>query len=192
MISASELRPGMAIRRDNELFTVTVVDHHLSGGQLGSMVFVQARSLAAGHAREWRLHTTDKIEDVTLERLEMEYLYADGSGYYFMNPETFEQLSLSREAIGAYEKFLQPNQRVPVELDEGRPVKVVFPDFAELRVVSAPPPLHEHETSTFKTVVLDNGMEALAPQFIREGDVLRIEVASGRYVERVRREGRKV
>ena len=187
MIPASELRVGMVVRRDDELFAISAVDHHLSGGQLGSMVFVQARGVTTGHAREWRLHTTDRLEDVLLERQEMEYLYADSTGFWFMNPVSFEQLNVPREALGAYEKFLQPNVRLPLELYEGRAVKVVFPDTVELRVVSAPPPLHEHETSTYKTVVLDNRMEVLAPQFIREDDVLRIEVATGRYVERVRR-----
>lgn len=192
MITASDLHPGLVVKLDNELYTVSSVDHHVSGGQLGSAVFVQARSLATQHLRELRLHTNDKVEDVSLERQEFEYLYADASGFYFMNPESFEQITLPQEMIGRYEKFLQPNLRVPVELYEGTPVKVVFPEFAELKVVSAPPPLHEHETSTYKSVTLENRMEVLAPQFIKEGDVLRIEAATGRYLERVRREGRKV
>jgi elongation factor P len=104
-----------------------------------------------------------------------------------MNPETFEQIALPTEAIGDYEKFLQPNMRIPVEFYEGNPINIVFPEAVELTVVTAPPGLHEHETSTFKTVTLENGMEVLAPQFIKEGDILRIETATAKYLERVRR-----
>ena len=122
----------------------------------------------------------------------MEYLYSDGAEFYFMNPDTFEQISLPKESIGPHEKFLQPNLRVPVALCEGRPVKVVFPDAVEFKVVSAPPGLRGRDTTTHKTVVLDNGMEVLAPEFIKEGDIVKIEVATGKYLERIRREGKKI
>lgn len=187
MIVASGLRAGTVIKLDNELFSATSVDYRASGGQFGSMVFVRVRSLGTHHVKELRFHPNDKIEDVALEHQEMEYLYSDDTGFYFMNPETFEQISLPKEAIGDYAKFLQPNMRIPVELYEGSPVNVDLPEAVELKVVSAPPGLHEHETSTYKTAVLENGMEVLVPQFIKEGDVVKIESASGKYLERVRR-----
>ncbi len=82
--------------------------------------------------------------------------------------------------------------RVPVELYEGRLVSVAFPAAVELKaVVTAPPGLREHDTVTYKTVRLENGMEVLAAQFIKEGDIVKIEVATGKYLERVRREGKK-
>jgi elongation factor P len=81
--------------------------------------------------------------------------------------------------------------RIPVQLYEGQPVTIAFPPAVELGIVSTPPGLHEHETSTFKTATLANGMEVLVPQFIKEGDTVRIEVASGKYLERVRRGARK-
>jgi elongation factor P len=192
MIPASEIRPGAAIRLDGELHTVVSAEYHAGAGKFGSMVFVKAKSLIGDHLRELRFHPNDKVEDVELERKDMEYLYTDGAEFYFMNPDTFEQISLPKDSIGPLEKFLQPSLRVPVALCEGRPVKVVFPEAVELRVVSAPAGLRGHDTSTFKTVVLENGMEVLAPEFIKDGDIVKVEVATGKYLERVRREGKKI
>jgi elongation factor P len=154
-------------------------------------VFARVKNLKTGHIRELRLHPGDRLEEVALDHKEMEYLYADGVAFYFMDPDTFEQISLPAETIGAYEKFLQPNMRIPVALYEGEPLTIAFPHAVELSVTSAPPGVHEHATSTFKTATPENGMEVLVPQFIKEGDTVRIEVASGKYLERVRRETRK-
>lgn len=191
VIEATELKTGTVIRHDDELHRVISAEYHAGVGKFGSMMFARVKNLRTGHVRELRLHTTDKLEDVELERREMEYLYNDGAEFYFMNPDTFEQVGLPREAVGANEKFLRPNMRVPVELYEGSLLSIAFPAAVELKVVSAPPGLREHEGATYKTVVLENGMEVLAPQFIKEGDLVKIEVATGKYLERVRREGRK-
>jgi elongation factor P len=191
MIEASGLKPGMVVMLEGELHCVASAGHHAGGGQQGSAVFARVKGLKSGHIRELRLHPGDRLEEVALDHKEMEYLYTDGVAFYFMDPDTFEQISLPSETIGAYETFLQPNMRIPVALYEGAPVTVAFPHAVEFSVASAPPGVHEHATSTFKTATLENGMEVLVPQFIKEGDTVRIEVASGKYLERVRRETRK-
>jgi elongation factor P len=192
MIEASELKTGTVIRRDGELLSVISAEHHAGSGQLGGAVFARAKSLRTHHIKELRFHPDDKLEDVEVERKEMEYLYTDGAEFYFMNPDTFEQIGVSKDAIGPYDRYLQPNMRIPVELHEGIPVHLAFPPAVELRVVTAPAGLREHDSSTFKTIVLENGVEVLAPQFIKEGDMVKIEVATGKYLERVRRDGKKV
>ena len=192
MIAASELRAGTAFRVGGELLVATDVEYRAAAGKFASLVFVKAKVLKTQHLKELRFHPDDKIEDVELERRAMEYLYTDGSGFYFMNPDSFEQIRLPKEALGPLERFLRPNMRIPVELHEGEPVRVVLPETVELTVASAPPGVKEHEGTPFKTVVLENGMEVLAPQFIKEGDRVRIEVATGKYLERLRRDGRKV
>ncbi|WP_028220430.1 elongation factor P [Paraburkholderia oxyphila] len=191
MVEASGLKSGMVVMLEGELHCVASAEYHAGGGQHGSAVFAKVRILKTGHTRELRLHPGDRLEEIALDHKEMEYLYTDGVAFYFMDPDTFEQISLPSETIGAYEKFLQPNMRIPVALYEGEPVDIAFPPAVELNVVSAPPGLHEHATSTFKTATLQNGMEVLVPQFIKEGDTVRIEAASGKYLERVRRETRK-
>ncbi|GAB3629384.1 Elongation factor P [Pandoraea terrae] len=191
MVDASQLKAGMVIMLDGELHSVASAEHHAGGGQQGGAVFAKVRNLKTNHTRELRFHPGDKLEDLALEHKEMEYLYTDGVTFYFMNPDTFDQIGLPTEIIGAYEKFLQPNMRIPVALYEGDPVTIAFPPAVELTVVSTPPGLREHETSTFKSATLDNGMEVLVPQFIKEGDTVRIDAASGKYLERIRREARK-
>ena len=191
MIEASGLKSGMVIMLEGELHSVASAGYHAGSAQHGSTVFAKIRNLKTGHVKELRLHPGDKLEEVTLEYKEMEYLYTDGVSFYFMNPDTFDQISLPAETMGAYQKFLQPNMRIPVQLYEGDPVTIEFPPVVELTIVSTPPGLHEHESSTFKTATLENGMETLVPQFIKEGDTVRIEVASGKYLERVRRETRR-
>jgi len=191
MITAADLRAGMVVRLDAELYRLISAEYHAGGGQFGGMMYAKGKNLRTNNIKEWRLHPQTKIEDVLLERQEMEYLYTDGDDFYFMNPDTFEQISLPKEAIGHREPFLQPNMRIPVEMFEGHPVNVVFPEVVELKVVSAPPGLREHDVSTYKTVVLENGMEVLVPQFIKEGEVVRIDVETGKYLERVKIESRK-
>ncbi|MCY0854853.1 elongation factor P [Cupriavidus sp. D39] len=191
MVEASGLKAGMVIMLDGELHSVASAEHHAGGGQQGGAVFAKVKNLKTNHAKALRLHPSDKLEDVALEHKEMEYLYTDGVAFYFMNPDTFDQISLPTVTIGAYERFLQPNMRIPVQLHEGEPVTIAFPPAVDLTVVATPPGLREHETSTFKTATLENGMEVLVPQFIKEGDTVRIDAASGKYLERVRREARK-
>jgi len=192
VIAASELRAGTAFRLGGDLLVAIGVEYRAAAGKFASLVFVKAKVLKTQHQKELRFHPDDKIEDVELERRAMEYLYTDGTSFTFMNPDTFEQISLPKEAIGPLEPYLRPNMRIPVELHEGEPVRVVFPEAVELAVVTAPAGLKEHEGTPFKTVVLENGMEVLAPQFMKEGDHVRIEVATGKYLERVRRDGRKI
>lgn len=192
MIEATELKAGTVIKLNDELHSVAHAEYRAGTGKFGSVVFARVKNLRTGHLRELRFHPTDKLEDVELERRVMEYLYSDGEEFYFMNPDTFEQISLPQDAVGANDKFLRPNMRVPVQLYEGRLVSVAFPAAVELKVVTAPPGLRGEEGATYKTVVLENGLEVLAPQFIKEGDLVKVEVATGKYLERVRREGRKV
>ncbi|MEM5331152.1 elongation factor P [Paraburkholderia sp. JHI2823] len=191
MVEASGLKPGMVFMLEGELHGVASAGYHAGGGQQGSAVFAKVKNLKTGHIRELRLHPGDRLEEIALDHKEMEYLYTDGVAFYFMDPDTFEQISLPSEAIGAYEKFLRPSMRILVALYEDEPATIAFPHSVELSVMSAPPGVHEHATSTFKTATLENGMEVLVPQFIKEGDTVRIEVASGKYLERVRREMRK-
>lgn len=191
MVEANGLKSGMVVMLEGVLHSVASAGYHAGGGQQSSAVFASVKNLKTGHIKELRLHPSDRLEEVALEHKEMEYLYTDGVAFYFMDPDTFEQISLPSETVGAYEKFLQPNMRIPVALYEGEPVTIAFPPAVELRVVTTPPGVHEHSTSTFKPAMLENGMEVLVPQFIKDGDTVRIEVASGKYQERVRRETRK-
>ena len=94
MVEASELKPGMVVMLEGELHSVVSAGYHAGGGQQGSAVFTKVKNLKSGHVKELRLHPHDKLEEVALDNLEMEYLYTDGVAFHFMNPDTFEQISL--------------------------------------------------------------------------------------------------
>jgi elongation factor P len=192
MIAASEVRAGATLKINGELYRVIDATLHVGGGKMGTTVVVKMRQMATGHVREHRFDPTEKVEDAPLDRQTMEYLYTDGDAFYFMSPETFEQVSLPKEIIGHLEKFLRPNMQIPLEFYEGNPVNILFPEAVELKVVTTPPGKHEHDMTTPKPATLENGMEVLVPQFIKEGDLVRVDVATGKYLERVKAEGRKI
>ncbi|MBI3951128.1 MAG: elongation factor P [Acidobacteria bacterium] len=192
MIAASEIREGVTLKMSGELYRVIATTFHAGGGRMGTTVVVKMRHMATGHMREQRFDPAEKVEDASLEKQTMEYLYTDGDAFYFMSPETYEQVSLPRKAIGHLEKFLQPNMQIPVEFYEGNPVNTLFLELVELKVISTPSGLHEHDITTPKSATLENGMEVLVPQFIKEGDIVRVDVATGKYVERVKAEARKI
>lgn len=184
MISASELSVGTVVKHENGLYRVIASDEHAAGGQLGKVVHTRVRNITNGHIKEWRFRPEERLEDVQLERVEWEFLYSDNELFYFMDPQTFEQFPLEKDKIGDHEKLLTPNMRVAVELYHGDPVHFVFPA-PVLRVTSAPPGHHEHDSSTYKKVTLENGMVVLAPQFIKEGEYIKLDSETGKYLERV-------
>ncbi|BCW94034.1 MAG: elongation factor P [Thermoanaerobaculum sp.] len=186
MLEAASLKMGSVIRREGELFRVLEVAHHGGSGQFAGFIALKLKSLRTGHVKEIRLASDEKVEDVELTRRDLEYLYEDEESFVFMDSETYEQYNLPKDVLGKKSVFLTPNARLPVEFWEEQPVNVIFPEVVELKVASAPPGLRDMETSTYKTAVLENGMEVLVPQFIETGDTVRIETETGKYLERVR------
>jgi len=116
----------------------------------------------------------------------MGFLYADADACYFMNPENYEQVAVPVSLLGEQAKFLQPEMRLPVEFVEGRPVSVLFPDVIETRVAETAPPVHAQQDSTWKTARLENGVEIMVPQFIKTGDVIRLDVQNLKYMDRAK------
>src|ERR1700686_697177 len=138
MLSATQLRPGMVIKFNNELYTVFSMNHRTPGNLRG---FVQAkmRSLRSGTMIEHRFSSEDKVERAALEEHEMEYLYDDGEYYYFMNTENFEQMHLTRETLGDAVEYLVPQLKVNIEFYEGKPISVELPPSVDLTVVETDP-----------------------------------------------------
>jgi elongation factor P len=96
------------------------------------------------------------------------------------------------ESIGVSERYLKPEMRVPVEFYGGEPVSIVFPAIVEVKVETTAPAAHQQQDDTFKYATLENGVETMVPQFIRPGETARIEVTTGKYVDRVRTDARKL
>lgn len=184
MISATQLRPGMVIKFNNELYSIFSVNHRTPGNLRG---FVQAkmRSLRSGSMTEHRFSSEDKCERAILEEVEMEYLYDDGESYYFMNSETFDQMHLTKEMLGDGVNYLIPQLKVHVEFYEGKPISVELPATVDLTVVETEPGLKGATVSNVtKPAKLETGLIVQVPPFITEGEKIRVNTAEGTYQER--------
>src|SRR5246127_5710404 len=138
MISSTQMRPGMVIKFNNDLFSVFSVNHRTPGNLRG---FVQAkmRNLRSGTMIEHRFSSEDRVERAALEEHEMEYLYDDGESFYFMNTENYEQMHLTKELLGDATSYLIPQLKVKVEFYEGKAMGVELPASVEMTVVSTEP-----------------------------------------------------
>jgi elongation factor P len=184
MIAATQLRPGMIIKFNNELHTVFSMVHRTPGNLRG---FVQAkmRNLRSGSMIEHRFSSEDKVERIALEEHEMEYLYDDGEYYYFMNTESFEQIHFTRDQLGDTVNYLIPNLKVNVEFYEGKPISVEPPPSVEMTVVETEPGLKGATVSNVtKPAKMDTGLMVQVPPFINEGEKIRVSTADGSYLER--------
>lgn len=180
----------MAIRHEGQVYKVLAAEYHGGQGKMGGVAHVRLKNLDSGALREQSFRSDLKIEDLPVEKQAMDFLYADDEQCYFMNPESYEQVGIAASVIGPQARFLQPEMRLPVEFVEGRPVSVLFPDILEIRVADTAPPVHQQQDSTLKTAKLDNGVEVMVPQFIKIGDVVRLDVQNLKYIERAKGTGR--
>jgi elongation factor P len=138
-----------------------------------------------------KLRPQERLEDLQLERRMMEFLFADADLYIFMNPETFEQVEISRAILGRGAQLLKSGMQLPVEFFAGQPISAVFPDIVESRVVNTSPPVHAQHDSAWKEAGLENGMHIRVALFIGLGELVRVDLRSGRYMERVRTERKR-
>jgi elongation factor P len=184
MISSTQLRPGMVIKFNNELYTIFKTEHRTPGNLRG---FVQAkmRSLRSGSMTEHRFSSEDKVERAMLEEHEMEYLYDDGEYYYFMNTENFEQLHLTRDILGDGIEYLVPQLKVNVEFYEGKAISVELPPSVDLKVVETEPGIKGASVSNVtKAAKMETGLVVQVPPFINEGEKIRVSTTDGSYQER--------
>jgi elongation factor P len=191
MVVASQLRPGTVLKIGPDLFKVIESTFHVGQGKMPGSVHSKLRHVLKGTFKELRFRPEERLEDTQLEKQEMDFLYSDADSATFMNPKTYDQVSIPLEAIGAATKFLQPEMKVPVEFYEGQPVSIVFPEIVEVKVQTTAQPVHQQQDNTYKSASLENGLELLVPQFIKPGELVRVEVATGKYVDRVRADSKK-
>ncbi len=184
MIAATQLRPGMVVKFNNDLFSVFSMVHRTPGNLRG---FVQAkmRNLRSGSMMEHRFSSEDKVERVALDEHEMEYLYDDGEYFYFMNTENYEQMHLTKDMLGDGILYLIPQLHVNVEFYEGKPISVELPPSVEMTVKETEPALKGATVSNVtKAAKMDTGLVVQVPPFITEGERIRISTSDGSYQER--------
>jgi elongation factor P len=191
MVLASQLRQGMAVRIEGQIYKIVECEVKAGAGQQGGVVKAKLRSTASDRLWEPHFRPDEKLEDLTLERQTMEFLYADRDSCTFMNPVTFDQVEVPRAVLGPAERFLKEGMKLPVEFYQGTPISLVFPDTVEMRVTETATPIHSGQDNVWKEATLDNGMQIQVPLFVGSGELIRVDTRSGRYVERVRQEKKK-
>ncbi len=188
LIPATQLRVGMLINYQNDLYRIMAVTHITPGNWRG-MVQTKMRSVRSGTQTENRFRSEDKVDRVTLDQQEMEYLYGDGDGHHFMNTESFEQIALDAEWLGDAVNYLLPNLRVTVDFYEGQPIGVTLPKTVDLRVMDTAPGLKTATvTNVLKPATTETGLVVPVPNFVETGDVIKVDTEGGSYLSRVKSE----
>jgi elongation factor P len=183
-IPATQLRPGMIIKHNNDLHSVFSVEHR-TPGNLRAFIQAKLRNLRTGAMFEHRFRSPDPIERINVDEVEMEYLYNDGDAYYFMNTENFEQIPLNRDTLGDAVDYLTPNLQIKIEFFDGKAVGVELPQTVDLTVVETEPGLKSATASSVtKPAKTETGLVVQVPPFINEGEKIRVDTAEGVYLSR--------
>jgi len=184
MVKATQLRPGMVIQFEGDLYTVFTVDHRTPGNKRGAMA-TRLRNLKTGAIIDYRFRAEEFVERAILDEIEYEYLYADGDGWHFMNVESFEQIHLGREVLGDAVDYLLPGIHLKLEFHEGKPLGAILPDTVDLTVTDTEPTVQKATASAvMKPAKLETGLVISVPPFINNGDRVRVDTSEARYVQR--------
>ena len=183
-MNANDMRPGMVIRHNGELFTIHKAEHR-TPGNLRAFVQARMRNLRTGALIDHRFRSEDTVEKANLDEVEMQYLYSDGDSFFFMNTQNYEQIGLHKTVIEDRASYLVPDVVIKVQLFEGRPVDIELPATVDLKVVQTEPGIKGGSaTNVTKAAKLETGLMVQVPPFIGEGDVITVDTAEGKYLER--------
>lgn len=186
MITASQLRHGMVVRHEGQPYKVLIADYHPGQGKMGGVTHARLKNLATGTTWEHSFRAELKLEDLPVEKQPMEFLYSDADGCCFMHRETYEQFTIPSAMIGDHARFLKEGMELPVEFVNGAPISVQFPEMLEVRIADTTPPVHAQQDSTWKNAKLENGVDVMVPQFIKTGDMIRLDMQNLKYMDRAR------
>lgn len=185
-MKANDLRKNMAIALDGKLY-ICVQATHVTPGNLRAFVQVRLRSLDDGTIIDTRLRSTDDVEQIYLDRREMEYLYSDKTGHVLMDSQTYDQITVGNDLIGESIRYFKPNTSLSVLTHEGNVIDIELPKSVDLAVTDTiPTPKGATVTNQMKDAVLETGLRTRVPPFIDVGDVIRINTEDGSYVSRAK------
>ena len=186
MVQATQLRPGMIIIHEDDLFRVTAV-HHLTPGNKRGFMQTKMKNLRTGVGTEYKFRSEDRVDQAILDNRQMQYLYADGDMHTFMDMENYEQVVLRADDVGDLLAYLLPNSVVSIEFHEGKPVGINPPSSVDLEVVDTEPSMKGATASaSYKPAKLETGVTVQVPPFVQIGDKVRVDPKDGAYLERVK------
>ena len=185
-VTAITVRAGNVLEHNGKLWIV-LKSEIFQPGKGASVVQVEMRDLRAGNKTNERFRTQETVERVSLDEAEYAFLFAEGDSFTFMNQESYEQLSVSREVIGSPAAFLQDGMICSIRTYEGQPLEVKLPDTVTLTITEADAVVKgQTASSSYKPALLENGVKTMVPPFIEAGTRIVVKTEDGSYVERAK------
>lgn len=185
MADTSNFRTGFTMKHKQGLWSI-VEFQHVKPGKGPAFVRTKLKNVENGKVVEETFRAGEKVEEVRLERREYQYLYPDGEFFVFMNTETYEQIQLHQDALGDVPKYIKESDMCSVLLLEGNPLNVEAPLTVELEVAQTDPGLRgDTAQGGSKPATMETGLVVQVPLFIEEGEVLKIDSRTGKYLGRV-------
>ena len=186
MISTTDFRGGVRLMVDGEPYYI-VEFQHVKPGKGGAFVRTKLKSYLSGNVLDRTFRSGERFEEPDLEEREMQFLYATGDDYTFMDTDTYEQLTFEKKQLGENADLLKENMNAKILIYEHRPIDVELPIFIELKVVDAEPGVRGDTASGgTKPAVVETGATIKVPLYLEVGTTIKIDTRTRAYVERVR------
>jgi elongation factor P len=184
-VKANDIKPGIALNVSGNLFIVTAAEH-VKPGKGPAYVQAKLKAVAGGAVSDKRFRATEEVEQATLDRRPMQYLYTDATGHVFMDNESYDQFAIPADLLGDAMKYVKPNTSVDVLVYQGNPVSVELPKVVDLEVTDTiPQPKGATATNQLKEAELETGLKTRVPPFIENGQTIRVSTDDGSYISRV-------
>lgn len=185
MIDVNDLRKGVTFELDGNLYKVLEYSHH-KPGRGNATIRIKARDLRSGATLEKTFTSGDRVQDMRLDYHNVQYLYNDGEFYYFMDLETYEQPSVPKKLVADSAQWLKEQMEVKLTFYKNEPIDIELPNAVDLKVVQAEAAVRgDTATGVTKKVTVETGALVEVPQFVNEGDIIRVDTRTGTYVTRV-------
>jgi elongation factor P len=185
-VIASSLRKGNIVDMDGKLYVILSAEN-IHPGKGTPVTQLDMRRISDGVKVSERYRTTEQVERAYVEDRPFQYLYQDGDGFHFMNPETYDQIAVPKDVIGDQAAYLQENMQVTMSTHEGVVLSIELPQRATLEVVETEPTVRgQTASSSYKPALLSNGVRTMVPPHIAPGARIVVMTADGSYVERAK------
>jgi elongation factor P len=186
MYTTTDFRKGLKIEIDGEPYII-VEAQHIKPGKGAAMVKTRIKSLISGRVQDINFRSGDKVDEPNLEQIEMQFLYAEGDSYHFMDQRTYDQVMIPKDRLGEAPDYLKENMDVKVLFHNGQSIGIDVPTFVDLKITYTEPAVRgDTATGANKPATLETGKIVMVPLFISEGEVLKIDTRTGEYIERVK------
>jgi len=185
MIDVNDLRKGVTFELDNTLYKVLDYEHH-KPGRGKATIRVKARNLRTGTILDKSFISGDRVQDIRLDYHNVQYLYNDGELYHFMDLDTYEQPAISSKIIGDAAGYLKEGLEVKLTFYQNEALDIDLPITVDLAVVKAEVSVRgDTATGVTKKVITETGLEVQVPNFVEEGNTIRVDTRTGSYITRV-------